>query len=454
MKTFASANRSEENAPAHLITRSHSGKVPERENAPPVSSSIPMIQRKAACPCGGGCPVCQDKTNDLKVSQANDTAEIEADQIAEKVMRMALHEAPPVAEKENSTSIIHRKCDACEDKEEKIQRKTLPAGGSMPSQGPAHVRDAINSGGFSLDRDTRSFFEPCLGYDLNSVRIYTNTAAAQSACAFDAKAYTLGSNIVFGRNEYAPDTHSGKHLLAHELVHVSQQRARNADGIHRTPANKVSCANNTPLVIPGTGVSIADPVGVITVAEDRANEMFDAVIGELDFTRQQILAGATVGWPTISDALAEGLQLMGLDPDDAAIWTAPAGTGQRSVPLLLRRLRMIRNTIGAGSFFFFCLGTGMPRLGNCVAAAGNPDICTGAVLTTCPGEFFTAMCPPFWSLSAENQAARIVHESAHNFATFIGHTGRFTNAECFARLVQVFAGVPVAEQRLDLCPDL
>lgn len=179
--------------------------------------------------------------------------------------------------------------------------------------------------------------------------------------------------------------------------------------------------------------------------------MLDDVIGELDFTRQQIIGGAPATWPTISDAIAEGLRLMGLNPDDPTVWTAPAGTGERSVPLLLRRLRLIRGTIGAGSFFFVCLGTGRATLGPCVAPSG--DLCATAVATTCPGHFLTAFCPGFWTDSTEDQAARIIHESSHNFATFIGHTGRFTNAECFARLVQQFAGVPEALQRVDLCPN-
>lgn len=90
----------------------------------------------------------------------------------------------------------------------------------------------------------------------------------------------------------------------------------------------------------------------------------------------------------------------------------------------------------------------MRRLGTCVG-----DVCTGAVAATCAGEFVTAFCPGFWTHSAEAQAATLIHESSHNFATFVSHTGLFTNAECFARIVQVFAGVPEAEQRLDLCPN-
>lgn len=47
-----------------------------------------QVYRKASCACGGGCPACQAKSSGLKISQPNDPAEIEADQIADRVMRM------------------------------------------------------------------------------------------------------------------------------------------------------------------------------------------------------------------------------------------------------------------------------------------------------------------------------------------------------------------------------
>ena len=50
------------------------------------------------------------------------------------------------------------------------------------------------------------------------------------ADAFDAKAYTIGHDIVFGQNEYAPESERGKLLLAHELAHVAQQQDAPAPG--------------------------------------------------------------------------------------------------------------------------------------------------------------------------------------------------------------------------------
>lgn len=118
---------------------------------------------------------------------------------------------------------IQRKCDSCEDEKEEIQRKPLSVGGGISSQNPAHVNNVIGSGGRPLERAVRNFFEPRLGYDLSSVRVHTDPAASRSASALDARAYTLGKDIVFGNGEYAPHSESGRHLLAHELAHVAQQ---------------------------------------------------------------------------------------------------------------------------------------------------------------------------------------------------------------------------------------
>src|SRR6185369_8921893 len=48
--------------------------------------------------------------------------------------------------------------------------------------------------------------------------------AVESAAAVNARAYTVGSHIVFGGGRYAPGSADGRRLLAHELTHVVQQR--------------------------------------------------------------------------------------------------------------------------------------------------------------------------------------------------------------------------------------
>ena len=59
--------------------------------------------------------------------------------------------------------------------------------------------------------------------DFSGVRTHTDTKSARSAEAINARAYSLGQDIVFGGGAYAPDETEGKKLLAHELFHVTQQ---------------------------------------------------------------------------------------------------------------------------------------------------------------------------------------------------------------------------------------
>jgi len=47
-------------------------------------------------------------------------------------------------------------------------------------------------------------------------------AAGQSARDVNANAYTVGNDIVFGAGRFAPASHEGQWLLAHELTHVLQ----------------------------------------------------------------------------------------------------------------------------------------------------------------------------------------------------------------------------------------
>lgn len=59
--------------------------------------------------------------------------------------------------------------------------------------------------------------------DLSDVRIHTDAAAAASAAAIHARAYTAGRHIVFAPGAYQPGSAGGRRLLAHEIAHVIQQ---------------------------------------------------------------------------------------------------------------------------------------------------------------------------------------------------------------------------------------
>jgi hypothetical protein len=88
---------------------------------------------------------------------------------------------------------------------------------------PAEVREAVNGTGQPLDGRTRTSMERHFGYDFGRVRVHAHEHAAASARALNAQAYTMNENIVFDSGRYAPETTSGRRLLAHELAHVVQQ---------------------------------------------------------------------------------------------------------------------------------------------------------------------------------------------------------------------------------------
>jgi len=201
----------------------------------------------------------------LTVNQPGDMYEQEADRVEEQVMCMP-EPLPALSSSDDAIPHLQRKCAACSSggglcpkcaEEEQLQRKPLitsplkggggmlqrqelenpeeveeetlqakEAPGAVPAVSPTmenHI-SALRGGGQPLPESVRAFFEPRFGYDFSQVRVHTDGQAAESARAVNARAYTLGRDVVFGAGEYAPDSAAGKSLLAHELTHVVQNR--------------------------------------------------------------------------------------------------------------------------------------------------------------------------------------------------------------------------------------
>jgi len=93
---------------------------------------------------------------------------------------------------------------------------------ALEEQEASPVKDVVGSGGGSpLDRDTRGFMESRLGADFSDVRVHTGGKATESARSVQAHAYTVGNDVVFQSDKYAPESDSGKRMLAHELTHLT-----------------------------------------------------------------------------------------------------------------------------------------------------------------------------------------------------------------------------------------
>ncbi|HEY2325606.1 MAG TPA: DUF4157 domain-containing protein [Thermoanaerobaculia bacterium] len=139
-------------------------------------------------------------------------------------------------------------CASCADEDKKLQRRAI--GAAQSPEIPQSVDRVLGSAGRPLDRDTRVTMESRFGHDFSRVRIHTDTHAAASAHDIHAAAYTSGSHIVFGDRRFEPGTPKGRHLLAHELAHVVQQRDSAAipagigahDDVHERSADRTADA--------------------------------------------------------------------------------------------------------------------------------------------------------------------------------------------------------------------
>jgi hypothetical protein len=134
--------------------------------------------------------------------------------------------------------LIQRQTEPTEEEKKKKEEETLqtkPASGEASTVSPALQNQitALQGGGQPLPESERHFFEPRFGADFSQVRVHAGGQAAEAARAVNARAFTLGRDVVFGAGEYQPRSTEGQRLLAHELTHVMQQRNSLYRVLHR-----------------------------------------------------------------------------------------------------------------------------------------------------------------------------------------------------------------------------
>jgi hypothetical protein len=239
MRTFAQKPKATQQATPTKSTipgRAHFGQSREVNSIlhhfARISVTAPPIQRKPT------------------ISSPGDAFEREADDVADRVMRMA--EPTPIV---SAPASIQRKCAGCEEEEkagpaqhapaaalqsiegreqEEEERLKLPEvaiqrkaefGAAVAARSP-FVVDRLartQSGGELLASGTRQQMEAAFERDFSRVRVHRDGEAAKLSHQLSALAFTHGSHIYFGSGKYDPEGPSGKRLLAHELTHVVQQ---------------------------------------------------------------------------------------------------------------------------------------------------------------------------------------------------------------------------------------
>jgi hypothetical protein len=161
----------------------------------------------------------------LAVGAVDDPFEREADRLAESVMALLANGARSPVRRSTGTTT-------------RIRRSSAPMpvvgadGGSVDGAIEGRIR---RSTGRPLDRTTSQQMTSAFGTDMSRVRIHTGAHAAELNRSLDARAFTLGSDIFFGKGEFSPRTSGGQQLLAHEIAHTLQQSsdARRAPIVRR-----------------------------------------------------------------------------------------------------------------------------------------------------------------------------------------------------------------------------
>lgn len=161
------------------------------------------------CACGAlraphaTCEDCASRSSALTIGPVNDPLEREADRVAAQVV--AASDGRPAGKAD-----VH------------VKRSAAQGAEPMPVAPPS-VDQALADPGRPMEPALRTSMERRFGSDFSRVRVHANAEAERSARDVNARAYTVGRDIVFGAGQFAPHTLSGRRLIAHELSHVVQQ---------------------------------------------------------------------------------------------------------------------------------------------------------------------------------------------------------------------------------------
>lgn len=186
----------------------------------------------------------------LTVGPANDRHEVEADAVADRVVRsigsnqqlLPEPRAPRVRRgraaggtpsddggehdrsKAQRTSALPTLGPALTPMR-RIMRRAEPIGaeGGAVDDDTAQKISSSRSSGKPLPAQTRSTMESAFDTDFSAVRVHEGSRATELNDRIQAKAFTTGNDIFFRDGLPSTSSASGQHLLAHELTHTVQQ---------------------------------------------------------------------------------------------------------------------------------------------------------------------------------------------------------------------------------------
>jgi hypothetical protein len=255
----------------------------------------------------------------LAIGRVDDPLERDSERIADHIMRMP---DPDLSVAGVRSQLVGKRTVG----DERLRRDAVSPAALDGRPAPAVVHQVLAEPGRPLDSESRAFFEPRLGLDLAHVRVHDNSRAASSARAVGARAYTVGSHIVFAEGAHTA-SEGGRRLLAHELVHVMQQTGDAAPQLARDDAPY------TP-----SGASGALAVAVDKIAEYRiraATALARSGLAAADVARINLNLAACAAGELRLRSVAQA----GDDAASAAVLAAFTLDGMRQVIPHLTRVR-------------------------------------------------------------------------------------------------------------------
>lgn len=257
----------------------------------------------------------------LTISAIGDRYEQEADRVAKEVMHMpesgttaeavpsahspSIHALPSCSSCQKEFGVPILRFDASNVNEQAWRRPSTD-----PSVLEADILRKTQESGEQLTESDRAFFEPRFGRDFSRVRVHADASAAATSDTLSARAFTLGSHIMFASGQYSPETMAGRQLLAHELTHVVQQGGQSSvqetqhvrrlkprsRQLNHVPRTAIPGASSIRLILPnGTERFIGPPSFDASGAQSNGSESKDTEVQEQTLPGKPSGAGEKTG---------------------------------------------------------------------------------------------------------------------------------------------------------------
>ena len=390
-------------------------RMPEPETGNSVSTGFttpvqpPIIQRM--------CPECEEELNRKPIStqrlvlSSGHNIQRQCTECEEEMQRQPIEEEEEIIQTKSDDKLQRQPIE--EEEEELLQAKK--SAGHTPTVTPK-IHSQINSlrgRGQPMSESDRSFFEPRFGYDFSQVRVHTDAWAADSAHSLGARAYTSGSNIIFGSGEHVTRTSAGRRLLAHELTHVIQQKR-----VARFNRQMNLLVQRQPNNCTASITQVPQP-------RDPRQEVIDAHgVGRDWAVRARNQVQVLVNGGNVRPFIRNSLDFHFSSPS----------AGQRTA--IRNRFNGIIARLNRGSIIYFCN----------TAATQDCQLAGSEAATFCPSTAqYTRICPQFFQITRLTRPLTLVHEAAHaagacghiytNAANYPGANPQ-TNAEAYAQFTR------------------